>query len=126
MHPSSPYPVIHACGHTHPYESGYTGDKLLQILLQVAQQSCPPCNRAMHYQAPAGANDAELYRHYWMQHGQQPTGHAAHRKIRNTADLLRKCRQCGEDRLRRTIAKYPPESIKGAHARRQAEIFGVK
>ena len=125
MHPSPSYPVTYACRHEGMYPSIYTGDRLAQVLDQVEQQKCPSCNRAMHYQPPAGASDAELYAAKYERE-RLPIGHAACRQIRSTAELLRKCRPCGEDRLRRTIAKYPPESLKGQNARRQAEIFGVK
>ena len=125
MHPTPEYPLVFHCGHAGTYPSIQEGAKLDELLERISQQKCPPCNRAMHYQPPAGASDAELYAAKYERE-KLPTGHAAHKKIRDTAKLLRECRACGEQRLRRTIAKYPPESIKGAHARRQAEIFGVK
>lgn len=123
MHPSPTYPITYRCGHTDVYASIYEGDKLDQVLSQVAQQQCPPCNRAMHYQAPAGATDAELYAAKYERE-EHLTGHAAHKKLRSVERLMANCQECGIARIK-WMAAQPESSHIGRNGRRLAQIYKI-
>ena len=100
MHPTPEYPVTFRCGHTEPYPSIQEGAKLDELLERISQQKCPPCNRAMHYQPPAGASDAELYAAKYDRE-RLPTGHAAHMQLTNLTELWATCEKCHAKKVRR-------------------------
>ena len=100
MHPTPEYPLVFHCGHAGTYPSIQEGAKLDELLERISQQKCPPCNRAMHYQPPAGATDAELYA-LWLKRQPQLTGHSAHRRLKGLSARYRACPDvCGPDLLR--------------------------
>ena len=119
MHPSPSYPVTYACRHEGMYPSIYTGDRLAQVLDQVEQQKCPPCNRAMHYQPPAGASDAELYAAKYERE-RLPTGHAAHMQLTDLTELWATCEECHAKKVRRL------QSNPDVHVRDKANVMAER
>ena len=130
MHPTPEYPLVFHCGHPGTYPSIQEGAKLEELLERISQtQKCLPCNRAMHYQPPAGASDAELYADWYARNCKPPIGdHAAHynRDIEWLAHPGNcKGGRCLRKKLRWMAAQSELSHI-GRNGRRLAQIHGVK